>query len=281
MGDVKKKCFVITPIGDNNSDIRRHIDGIIDQVIIPAIGDKYEVEVAHRKHEIGSINDRVIRSVYEADLVIANLTNLNPNVMFELAIRYSYGKPVIVIAEAETKLPFDIVDENTVFYVNDPAGASELKATIIEFENNIDYTKQTYGPVHRAISKVPLYKEVESGKSVSNTNMLRYIVERLNSLENILITQKDIKRNDIKRVKSLKVVLDFGQILTKAGIKDDIYTEVTSYDLKETEIVFIDNCLEFKFNDINNFDRVLKIKRDIGNFLLGKEINHKIMVQFE
>lgn len=33
----KKLCFVITPIGDNNSDIRRHIDGIIDQAIVPAL----------------------------------------------------------------------------------------------------------------------------------------------------------------------------------------------------------------------------------------------------
>lgn len=105
----KKVCFVITPIGDNNSDIRRHIDGIIDGAIEPALGEKYEIEVAHRKYEIGSINDRVIRSVFEADLVVANLTNTNPNVMFELAIRYSFGKPAIVIAEEGTKLPFDVV----------------------------------------------------------------------------------------------------------------------------------------------------------------------------
>ncbi len=122
----KKVCFVITPIGDNSSDIRRHIDGIIDQAIEPALGEKYDIEVAHRKYEIGSINDRVIRSVLDSDLVIANLTNTNPNVMYELAVRYSFGKPAIVIAEKGTKLPFDVIDENTIFYVNDPAGANEL-----------------------------------------------------------------------------------------------------------------------------------------------------------
>ena len=141
----KKTCFVITPIGDSNSDIRRHIDGIIDQAIEPALEEKYEVVVAHRKYEIGSINDRVVKSVFEADLVIANLTNTNPNVMYELAIRYSFGKPAIVIAEKGTKLPFDVIDENTIFYINDPTGANDLKNTLIEYEKNINFERKIMG----------------------------------------------------------------------------------------------------------------------------------------
>lgn len=188
----KKTCFVITPIGDNNTDIRRHIDGIIDQVIEPAIGEKYKVVVAHREYEIGSINDRVIRSVYEADLVIANLTNTNPNAMYELAIRHSFGKPAIVIAEAGTKLPFDIIVENTIFYRNDPTGANELKQKLIEFERTINLRNQVYGPVYKVINRLPLHNEVESGRSVSNDKLLQYVIDRLDSLEeNINIMMKN------------------------------------------------------------------------------------------
>lgn len=187
MADVKDKktCFVITPIGDSNSDIRRHIDGIIDQAIVPALGEKYEIEVAHRKYEIGSINDRVVKSVFEADLVIANLTNINPNVMYELAIRYSFGKPAIVMAEKGTKLPFDVIDENTIFYINDPAGADELRQNIIKFEKTINFENQKYGPVYKVVNKVPLYNEVESGDSenISNEILLQYVIDRLDSLE--------------------------------------------------------------------------------------------------
>ena len=179
----EKICFIITPIGNDNSEIRRHIDGIIDQSIIPALGDKYKIDVAHRKYEIGSINDRVISSIYEADLVIANLTTLNPNVMFELAIRYSYGKPAIVIAEKGTKLPFDIIDENTIFYVNDPAGANELKDKLQEFESNIDCNKHEYGPVYKAVTRIPIYKAIETGENVSNDKMMQYIIERLDGIE--------------------------------------------------------------------------------------------------
>lgn len=183
MEQKRKSCFVVTPIGDNQSEIRRHCDGIIDQAIIPALESKFDVTVAHRKFEIGSINDRVIKSIYESDLVVANLSLVNPNVMFELGIRFSFGKPTIVIAEQGTKLPFDVIDENTIFYINDPTGAAELKEKIVKFEENIDYQKGNYGPVFKVISKVPLYNDIESGKDVSSEQMLQYIINRLDTIE--------------------------------------------------------------------------------------------------
>lgn len=180
----KKTCFVVTPIGDENTAIRRHIDGIIDQAIIPAIGEEFQVKVAHREYEIGSINDRVIQSVYNSDLVIANLTGLNPNVMFEIAIRYSFGKPAIVIAEKGTKLPFDIVDENTIFYINDPAGAAELKKIIINFVKKIDWTKCEYGPVFSAIKNAAVINHIETTiLEKENQNAFAFLVNKLSDLE--------------------------------------------------------------------------------------------------
>lgn len=181
----KKTCFVITPIGDENTAIRRHIDGIIDQAIIPAIGEEFQVKVAHREYEIGSINDKVIQSIYNSDLVIANLTGLNPNVMFEIAIRYSFGKPAIVIAEKGTKLPFDIVDENTIFYINDPAGAADLKDTIKKFMEKIKWDKQEYGPVFSAIRNAAVINTIETGISgEENKNAFSFLVEKISKIEN-------------------------------------------------------------------------------------------------
>lgn len=206
----KKTCFVITPIGDNNSDIRRHIDGIIDQAIVPALGKKYEIEVAHRKYEIGSINDRVIKSVIEADLVIANLTTTNPNVMYELAIRHSFGKPVIVIAEEGTKLPFDVVVENTIFYLNDPTGANDLKQKLIEYEKPIDLEKKEYGPVYNVINKIPLYNEVESGKDVSKDKLLQYVIDRLDSLEkNMNLSMQKMSNSVVKNTSKVSMLVSF------------------------------------------------------------------------
>lgn len=75
--------------------------------------------------------------------------------MFELAIRYSFGKPTIVIAEKGTNLLFDNIDENIIFYINDPRCANDIKESIKKFEKNIDYSNHNYGPVFKAISKLP------------------------------------------------------------------------------------------------------------------------------
>lgn len=274
----KKQCFVITPIGDNNSDIRRHIDGIIDQAIVPALGERYEIVVAHRKYEIGSINDRVIRNVFEADLVIANLTNTNPNVMFELAIRYSFGKPAIVIAEEGTKLPFDVVDENTIFYINDPAGANELKQKIIEFEKTIASENKKYGPVYKVIKAIPLYDEVESGKDVSQDKVLQYVIDRLDSLE------KNLNAKSQQRIEKVSAPYGMRRIRIEfVKIEDFEESEVAEikdlfvpYSSREVEC-FVTGCYiniacsinEYKYSDlISALDKWTDSKEDIKYYLI-------------
>lgn len=263
-----KKCFVITPIGNDDSEIRRHIDGIIDQAIIPALGDKYEIEVAHRKYEIGSINDRVIRSVYESDLVIANLTNLNPNVMFELAIRYSFGKPAIVIAEKPTKLPFDITDENTIFYINDPSGANDLKEAIIKFEKNIDYNNHNYGPVYKSISKIPLYNAVESGENVSDQKLMTYILDRLDSIEKNVKITKERDFNPNLMLKGVKIDIDMSIIQDR---EYEFKNELTGFLTRYAHVFNVSYYPEgFKILFIRSLDGniVEMLMQDVREFLL-------------
>lgn len=124
----KKTCFVITPIGPDNSVIRRSADGVIESVIKPVLeGAGYIVEAAHHLSTPGSITEQVIQRIISSDVLIANLTTLNANVMYELAVRHCLGKPVISIVEDGTVLPFDISDERTIFFFDDMAGVQELK----------------------------------------------------------------------------------------------------------------------------------------------------------
>ena len=162
----KRTCFIITPIGDENSEIRRHIDGVIDSVIIPTMENDYDISVAHRMYKIGSIDREVLERIYRSDLVIANLTGNNPNVMYELALRHALGSPCIIMAEENTNLPFDIKGESTIFYRDDLKSASETKKALKNYLINIDYNdKKTSSPIHynisteRIISKIANYLE--------------------------------------------------------------------------------------------------------------------------
>lgn len=195
----KDRCFIITPIGDDTDPIRRHIDGIIDAAIRPALGDKYELVVAHKISEPGSITKQVINEIYSCKLAIANLTNRNPNVMYELAFRHSLGKPVIMIAEKGTPLPSDIIMERTIFYQNDAKGVLELRDNLIEAESKIDFDKISspiYDILHEYNRDAQIVqiseKQLSNESNEDNTNILKYILFKLNNLDDSI---KSIRRS--------------------------------------------------------------------------------------
>ena len=215
----KDKCFIITPIGDDTDPIRRHIEGIIDAALRPALEDKYDLVVAHRISEPGSITKQIITEIYSAKLVVANLTNRNPNVMYELALRHSLGKPVIMIAEKGTPLPSDIVMERTIFYQNDARGVIELRESIAAAEKEIDYEK-TESPIYNVLHDVLKDRQIiefSESQSISqeddgNATVLKYILQKLTNLEDAVQTSRPLMQNAESRRCFDGVVLAFSYV---------------------------------------------------------------------
>jgi len=156
----EKTCFVIMPIGPEASSIRRASDGLLDAVITPVITSlDYKIDVAHRISTSGSITKQVIQHLLDADLVVANLTGLNPNVMYELAVRHAKRLPVISVAESGTKLPFDIADERTIFYDDDMTGVEILKPKLKKAVEAIHSDKEKPdNPIYRAMTSQVIHK---------------------------------------------------------------------------------------------------------------------------
>lgn len=146
----KKFCFVVSPIGDADSQDRRRADGVLDEIIRPALEDDYDVERADHDKTPGIVTDAIIGSLIEADLVVADLTDLNPNVMYELAIRHATAKPVIQMMEVGGKLPFDIQVQNTVFFRVDLAGRSGAIHSLQAAEKAIIDNPNMGNPIRRA-----------------------------------------------------------------------------------------------------------------------------------
>ncbi|MGX7627619.1 hypothetical protein ACWOMK_02130 [Bacillus thuringiensis] len=178
-----KTCFIITPIGDDQSDIRRAADGLIDAVITPELLNsgfsKGNIKVAHRMANPGSINQQVIECILESDLAIANLTTLNPNVMYELAIRHAVRKPVIQLIQKGTKkLPFDIIEERTIFYQNDMSGVIELSNSLREMLPFALDDKEPDNPIYRVAKQQAIMQKI-----TTNEQPMQYIIEQMNSLQ--------------------------------------------------------------------------------------------------
>ncbi len=112
-----KRCFVIGPIGAEGSAVREHADNVFELIISPAT-EACGVTAVRSDHlpDPGHIMDQMLSSMFNADFCIAVLTNLNPNVFYELALCHAACKPVVVLMEKGSDLPFDVRDLRCVFY---------------------------------------------------------------------------------------------------------------------------------------------------------------------
>jgi hypothetical protein len=91
-----KTCFVISPIGEEGSPTRLRSDLTYDYIIKPVvIKYGYELNRADRMGKTGMISNHIIKQILDSDLVIADLTDYNPNVFYELAIRHITQKACI------------------------------------------------------------------------------------------------------------------------------------------------------------------------------------------
>ena len=106
---------MICPFGPNGSDIRKHSDTLFKHILEPVAKEAgYVVFRTIDKVVPGMITQQIIEELYYADLVIADISDSNPNVFYELALRHCVGKPVIHISDTPDKVPFDIKDMNVI-----------------------------------------------------------------------------------------------------------------------------------------------------------------------
>lgn len=106
---------MISPIGEPDSDTRKRADQILKHVIKPAVAEcGYTAVRADEIDKPGIITSQVIQRVVTDPLVVADLTERNPNVFYELAIRHALRKPLVQLIKKGERIPFDVAGTRTI-----------------------------------------------------------------------------------------------------------------------------------------------------------------------
>lgn len=109
-GQFEHIAFVIMPFSEKGKQERPKgfFDEVLKSLITPAGNQaQFAIETA-RREDSDIIHHTIINQLLHADLVIVDLTDHNPNVLFELGIRLAKEKPIVLIKSKDTGAIFDV-----------------------------------------------------------------------------------------------------------------------------------------------------------------------------
>lgn len=115
--DWQNICFYITPIGSEDSVERKHADLFMSSLVQPALEELgLSVVRADQIGEPGMITTQVLEYLKRSRLAIADLSYLNPNVFYEVALRHALRLPVVQLIRKADRLPFDVNQSRTLVF---------------------------------------------------------------------------------------------------------------------------------------------------------------------
>lgn len=110
---------------------------IYEEVFVPAIeGCGYTCDRA--SVTTGSLIKSIIERLRIAYVVLADMTDSNPNVFYELGVRHSLSKRTIMVAQNAKHIPSDLRGYWSVVYGTSPKKVSQFKADIRRILEEID-----------------------------------------------------------------------------------------------------------------------------------------------
>ncbi|MDQ1183148.1 hypothetical protein [Agrobacterium larrymoorei] len=137
--DAPKTCFVIMPISDVDGYPAGHFNEVYKQLIEPAVTSAgYACSLATTSNSAHMIQLEVVTKVATADLCICDLSNNNPNVLFEYGIRQAFDKPTVLIKDDKTRRIFDLSGfrdieyDHTLRIANTLAARDSIRAAILD-----------------------------------------------------------------------------------------------------------------------------------------------------
>src|ERR1043165_4112843 len=104
-------CFIIMPLTNldpSYSGGSDHFYLMLEHLFTPAVKDAGFDPIPPISKGNALILADIVRNIERADMLLCDMSTLNPNVFFELGIRTSLNKPVCMIKDERTpKIPFD------------------------------------------------------------------------------------------------------------------------------------------------------------------------------
>ena len=173
-------CFVISPLGEPDSEPRKRADKAFQYIIAPAA----EANGLHavRSDELsipGMITNQVIQHILNDRVVVADLTDRNANVFYELGLRHAFRKPVVQLLLKGQTIPFDVIGHRTVYYDLDLADGVRARNDV---EKQIAASLIPNYKVDSPVTQAADILRLSESTTPENQLMLKAILDQIDGL---------------------------------------------------------------------------------------------------
>lgn len=133
-------CFLVMPFNKQRKDL-------LENVVKPKVEKECGLNVL-KSGDIQEPNQKIMENIWtyinQSYVVIADISDKNPNVFYEIGICHTLGKPVILLCDEESRdkdydgeVPFDISGLFVNFYHNSGSGPNQLAETVVKAISNL------------------------------------------------------------------------------------------------------------------------------------------------
>lgn len=196
-------CFMLMPFNE-------YFDKIYKHLIYPTITEAGLKSL--RADEIfspGSIMEQIRSAIQQSRICIADLTGRNPNVLYELGIAQTLGKPIILMTQDISDVPFDLKHMRVILYSLDFKGIESARKNL-----------------SMALQSVMGYDRLDEARQLITNGMVRAAVAMLgvlleHSLRSLVIRNDlidDSSKEPFARIMTMGRMID---ILHRSKIIED------------------------------------------------------------
>lgn len=124
-------CFVMMPFG-------AWFDRYYQDIYVPAIKEAgFEPIRADELFTTGSVVEQIWEQIQKARVLLADLTDRNANVFYELGLAHAARKPVVFTAPRVDDVPFDLRHLRVIIYeIREPEWSAKLRKSVTDYLKN-------------------------------------------------------------------------------------------------------------------------------------------------
>ncbi|WP_300690026.1 hypothetical protein [Chryseobacterium sp.] len=265
--DNRPVCGLIMPIADTEGYPPGHWKEV--KKIITSVAEEagFRTRLVSESEDVRVIQKTIVQNVFDDDIIICDVSSKNPNVMFELGLRFAFDKAAVIIKDDETGYSFDTSPVEHINYRKDLRFSSieQFKTDLsLKLLATYEKSKEANHSMYLQDFGKFVVKELDT-KTVSEN---QYIIEKLNEMQREIKNISDSKMKDMPKeiftinTNDHKKIKDLVKSLIKELTENGEHYAGTSSKTALAEL--ISNILEEKHNTLISSRTVYKY---IGEFL--------------